>query len=542
MNFFVEYMKNRKKLFFWLLFFTLLSSVVSIPIPYLSKYLIDVVLIEKQYNRIWIYLIVVAVIIVVQLITGRVTVRLSANFFQGFLFEIRKKIFKNSFNTSYKDQSSFSTVVFNDSELYANSVQQIITTILTNAFTGIAYILVMLNINWRLSLGTFLFIPVYIIWIMYVSSKLSVLSKKQQNAKDGLLFSINSATSNLEVIKIYKFTKFVIDSFNSVIDKNKQLNIKASIYQNFINIVAGIIITIASIVPFIIGINLVKNGSITIGSLVAFNSYSSLLFVPLTQLISIISTIKISNVYKSRIQYFTTEEGILEEVSIPRVEKIVINNLNLYTNNTLVLENVNLTLYSGKWVRFFGTNGSGKSLFLRSIAKLYTDYTGEIILEASNNKLIRLDENICIRPNKIIYVSNKQNFPLNNLFEEFTIGNKITNDEISDVLNIVGIGDKISTLPNGLYTSNDKVQDEFSTGEVQKIRLVRALVRKPDFLFLDEILSNIEPIQSIQILENIRQKYPDISLIVVEHHFADNGLFNEQMSIIQNEIIQDGIW
>lgn len=537
MSLFLEYLKTRKNCFLLLVIFTLLNSLGSIPIPYLSKYLIDVVLIEKEYNNIWKYLIIVTFIIIVQLITGKITVKVSANFFQKFLFETRKRIFASNFFTNDIDKTSLNTVIFNDSELYTTNIQLIITTILSNVFTGIAYIVVMLRLDWKLSVITFTFIPVYIIWIVYVSSKLSILSKQQQHAKDDLLASVNNALLNFEVINIYNFTKRIVKTFDSIIDKNQKLNIKFSIYQNFINIVAGVIITIASIIPFIIGVNFVKNDNLTIGSLVAFNSYSGLLFVPITQLVAIISTIKISNVYQARIDYFINEGTILEEKRIPKIGSILLENLTVYSNDEIVLKNVNLSISSGNWIRLSGANGSGKSLLLKSIAKLYKEYTGEIVLKTSKNKTINVAENVYVSSNEIIYVSNQQSFPLDNLFEEFTIKNEMTTDEINDILNIVEIGEKISSLRNGIYTPNIEVLNEFSTGEVQKIRLARALVRKPSFLFLDEIFSNIELEQSISILENIYQQYPKISLIVVEHHFPDTILFNQKFSIRQKEII-----
>lgn len=537
MSLFLEYLKTRKNYFLLLVIFTLLNSLGSIPIPYLSKYLIDVVLIEKEYNNIWKYLIIVTFIVTVQLIAGRITVKVSANFFQKFLFETRKRIFASNFFTNDIDKTSLNTVIFNDSELYTTNIQLIITTILSNVFTGIAYIVVMLRLDWKLSVITFTFIPVYIIWIVYVSSKLSILSKQQQHAKDDLLAAVNNALLNFEVINIYNFTKRIVKSFDSIIDKNQKLNIKFSIYQNFINIVAGVIITIASIIPFIIGVTFVKNDNLTIGSLVAFNSYSGLLFVPITQLVAIISTIKISNVYQARIDYFINEGTILEEKRIPKIGRILLENLTVYSNDEIVLKNINLSISSGNWIRLSGANGSGKSLLLKSIAKLYKEYTGEIVLKTSKNKTINVAENVYVSSNDIIYVSNQQSFPLDNLFEEFTIKNEITTDEINDILNIVEIGEKISSLRNGIYTPNIEVLNEFSTGEVQKIRLARALVRKPSFLFLDEIFSNIELEQSIRILENIYQQYPEISLVVVEHHFPDTILFNQKFSILQKEII-----
>lgn len=537
MKLFIEYSKKKKLFLFSVLFLTLFSSLVSIPIPYFSRYLIDVVLIKKEYANIYIYLMFTVLIIFLQLVIGRITVKLSANFFQDFLFEIRKKIFQGSF---YQEDhaESLSTIIFNDSELYVNNIQIIITTILSNIFAGIAYIIIMLKLNWKLTVITLCFIPVYVMWILYVSNRLNLLSRLQQEAKDNLLNTVSNSTMNRNVIKMYNFVDTILGSFSLVINNNRKLNVRSLVYQNYVNIVAGVIVTSASIVPFVIGVNFVANGSITIGGLVAFNSYCSLLFVPITELISLVTIVKVTQVYKIRIQEFLNTKGkTRKEIKNLFINKIIVDQLTVYSNKCILLNKVDFDIYRGEKIKLVGANGSGKSLLLKTLAQLYDNFYGNIWVANSSNDKIKLATNICMNSNKIIYVSGTQGFPLKNLYEEFTVENDISVEKIYMIINILGLSNRITLLEDGLYSNICKVLDEFSAGELQKLRLARALSRNPDFLFLDEVFSNIEKNQSLNILKSIAEHWPNLTLIIVDHHMNIDNFFDKILRIEDKNIV-----
>ncbi|MFD1900649.1 ABC transporter transmembrane domain-containing protein [Enterococcus termitis] len=369
------------------------------------------------------------------------------------------------------------------------------TTVLANVFTGISYVFVMVLISWKLAMITFLFIPAYIIWIAYISVKLEILAEKQQISKDSLLKEVNNYISSKEVIKIFNFFRIVVQSFDKVIIKNKRLNIKMLTYQNFINIVSGVIVTAASVVPLLVGVNLVKGGNMTIGDLIAFNSYSGLLFSPITQLIGTLANVRVANVYKTRIEAFDFQHEARKIKNVDdNITEIKLENLSIYSEKQLILKGINLNIHNGDWVRLYGANGSGKSLFLKTVAKLYTDYKGEISINSEVNSTIV--------NKKIVYISSIHGFPLQNLYQEMTASNTVDHIEIVNVLKLVGLSDKISHLKENIFTSNSEIVEKFSTGELQKLRLARALIRKPDFLFLDEIFSNIELTQAVDILKN----------------------------------------
>lgn len=208
-------------------------------------------------------------------------------------------------------------------------------------------------------------------------------------------------------------------------------------------------------------------------------------------------------------------------------------NLSIFAEKNLVVSNINIKLESGKTILLTGSNGSGKTLFLKSISGLYSDIEGKIffnklgIEELSNSEIYK----------NVIYVSNNQGLILDTLKHDL-IGESITtNEKIESITRLVELTDPIYRLPNKYGASSEEVSAFFSTGELQKFRLARALLQEPKVLLLDEIFSNIDPISSKRILNNIRQQFPSLSIIIVEHHANLESSYDEKWKIENNQLI-----
>lgn len=98
---------------------------------------------------------------------------------------------------------------------------------------------------------------------------------------------------------------------------------------------------------------------------------------------------------------------------------------------------------------------------------------------------------------------------------------------------IVGIDTHIETFD----FQRDSLNNSISAGQAQALRIVRALIKKPDPLILDEIFSNISQQKVDSIIKNIRTEFPNISIIIVDHHFTNEMLVNRCYTIDDKEIV-----
>lgn len=168
MKFFWNFVRQHKYHFTSIVFLILLGVVFSLPMPYISKLIVDNVLIGGNLQKLFPYIILVIVIILFQLLVGRLNSIASAHFFQRFLMELRQQILSEDALESLTSDSNITTVIFNDSELYVTNVENTVVPFISNIGLFLGYLILMSQINISLTFIVLFMIPIYILWMIYV--------------------------------------------------------------------------------------------------------------------------------------------------------------------------------------------------------------------------------------------------------------------------------------------------------------------------------------------------------------------------------------
>lgn len=547
MKIFKEYINMNKGNFILIALSASLLSLITIPLPYFSKIIIDNILVAQKYSSIRVVACIFLVILIIQVSLGRFNSVISAKFGQNFNKFMKNQIVTHFINGNSCDQElgDVQNTVLTDTDLLSSNMMSVTMIFFSNVSTIIGFTVVLLLISIRLTFITLVFVPIYLLWITHVSEKLRMLSKKSQNNKSAILEEVNNAYNNHFTIRTYKLFKQVQDKFSYVIDENARLTEETLIYNNFVTIISGIIVTTAAFVPLLVGVFFVEQNFLSIGELIAFNSYCGLLFTPITNMIKLQTILKTSTVYETRInkvitssEYKTNFYGAYKgksNLNIQQTERkdLIIDNFSLcYGNNTLI-QNSNMKLLEGEVVRLQGDNGTGKTSLLKAIVQDIKTYSGSIKFNGKDLKYMELFE---VAPD-IIYVSNNQGFYLSTLKDNLINGSSYTLTEIWDILKLVQLDRKIRTLESGIDTATCDMMKSFSSGELQKLRLARALIKRPKVLLLDEVFSNIDANHSGQIFKEIKVYSPDISVILIEHHDIGQIIIDKTWIIKNQEVI-----
>ncbi|HFL1797991.1 TPA: ABC transporter transmembrane domain-containing protein [Streptococcus agalactiae] len=534
MKFFWNFVRQHKYHFTSIVFLILLGVVFSLPMPYISKLIVDNVLIGGNLQKLFPYIILVIVIILFQLLVGRLNSIASAHFFQRFLMVLRQQILSEDALESLTNDSNITTVIFNDSELYVTNVENTVVPFISNIGLFLGYLILMSQINISLTFIVLFMIPIYILWMIYVGKKLKLLSYEQQNNRDLLLNNLNTITTNYEVIKIFRLFSKVYKEFKENISSNYVTNSEVRTFQNFIGIISTGIISSTTILIFVLGVFLVVNNQISIGDLIAFNTYSGVIFSPVTQLVNIIATVSISKVYEQRIaEFLKMSPKSQTTIDLNNLDSMNLCNLNIFSGENKLIDNINLTFLRGERILLCGENGSGKTLLLKSLVNLYDNYTGDIYFKKKSGVSLKLDNQIKLTPVNIIYLSNNQGFPLKSLREEL-LSDTVSDKDISNILKDIGLYEKILTLDKGIDTSGQELSKHLSLGELQKLRLTRAILYSPKVLILDEILSNVDTLSTRKLLRLLKSKLPTAIIIAVGHHLTELDFFDRVLKIDDN--------
>jgi len=180
----------------------------------------------------------------------------------------------------------------------------------------------------------------------------------------------------------------------------------------------------------------------------------------------------------------------------------------------------------GKNIFLLGKSGCGKSSIAKSIAGLADVYTGKILVN-SNTKFENIEK--C----NVVYLSNESSLFTGTIRENICLGKIVANKTIENLCRNFAIDDYINNLPNKLEEKIKPNQSNLSTGQKQRIALIRAILSEPDILILDEALSNIDIENRINIVKSLEEC--DFMKIYISHD--DLGIINASDYHIKNKKI-----
>ncbi|AGU76915.1 ABC transporter ATP-binding protein [Streptococcus sp. SI1] len=497
----------------------MLESILSITLPYLSKLLLDEVIIDNHYSLLSIIIISFAVIIVLQLLLGSLISRGSAKIETDISFKLRDNIIKKCLNLKIinaSQRSNIQTVLIQDTESYATNLVNIFYTIFSNSIRVIGCLMLVFYINPLLSSICVFFLFFYIIWIIFIGEKIKSLTNKTQLSKEKIIQTSDNILYNILPIRLYNLFSHSYPKYYKSIEDNANFVKKTRNYTNYISIVSAIIISIATFVPLFVGVGLIKTSILTVGDLVAFNAYTNMLFSPITLLIGTISTIKTTKIYENRIinlldylkQFYVEKKGKIKN-SFTNNFSLKVRGGEICGGEKLLIKDIDFTCHSGDVVQIVGDNGCGKTLFLQTLMRI-VDFNGDIFLGdklISNREIEDINEDI-------VYVSNDLKFV------EGSFSDNIFGDiSINEILDLVCLTERLLKVGDINSLDMETIQKNFSSGEIQKLQIARALMKSPKVLLLDEMFSHISQGDSDVILNRILSKFPHTIVIIVEHHY-----------------------
>ncbi|MCL1905364.1 MAG: peptidase domain-containing ABC transporter, partial [Methanomassiliicoccaceae archaeon] len=282
---------------------------------------------------------------------------------------------------------------------------------------------------------------------------------------------------------------------------------------------------VGSIGLLVIGGLLVINGETTLGTLVAFMSLSGFFIDPINRLISLQLSIQEANISLKRLSeiYGVDEEEDIESekdsaILVEGINDVTIDHASFrYGARPLTLNDVSITIQKGKKVAIVGRSGSGKTTLSKLMLKFYIPEEGRITFNGTDLKDI---DAFAIRERIGCVPQNVQLFS-GSITDNILIGKPgATPNEISNACRLAGCDEFIRKLPAGYNTFLDENGGGLSGGEKQRIALARVLVKRPDFIILDEATSNMDFITEQTIYDAVFNKMKETTMMIIAHRLS----------------------
>ena len=468
--------------------------------------------------------------------------------------EVSQKTVKNmrdsAFRSIHKVPVSFFSVVksgflisriTNDGETIGDFLTFQIPQVVSGFTTVILSIAIMLYLDFNLTLYALIVLPFLSLFTISLQGKVRANYLKTRKTIAAITGNLAENISSIRSIKAFNVEKYVEERFDTLNEENLRANIKASRLSSFYGAVVWVIEFLGIVIVIYAGALQLQANLISIGILVAFIFYVQEFFDPVIQLSQLYNAYQSSIVGAGRIYGIIDSEK--EEVPEGSREKrdfnsdLSLNEVDFSYGLGDTLKEINMEIRKGDKIGIVGHTGAGKTTLSNLILKLYLPKDGEIDLDLINTKLIRTRSYRDI----IVPVLQEPFLFRGSIYENVRIAKKdASDDEIRERAKEFGLARIFSRLPEGMDTDVGELGRNLSEGQKQAIAILRALIREPDIIIMDEPTSNIDPFSERDIFMSLSKFAKNRTLILITHRFSMISLVDKIAVVDAGRIVENG--
>jgi len=545
----LEYVLVYKTVFVFVAISAILISIFSTLTPYLIKVAVDDYLALGKYQD-FIYLIIFMLFNLLLTVLFMFLFSYYANLLgQKVIYDVRVQLFKHilDFKMSYFDKPSVGRLVtraVNDMETIASIFSQGLFMIAADLMQMSLVIVVMLFLSWQLSLTVFIILP----FILFATRKFQKSMKIAFNEVRSEVANLNSFVqeriTGMKIVQLFNREKIEYDNFVQINEKHKKAWLKTVWYNSIFFPIAELStsITIGLIVWFG-GLNAVlENSSVTLGTIFLFIQLSQMLFRPLRQIADKFNTLQMGMVAANRIFKIIDTTSNISDFGTKNKNlingKIVFKDVSFsYIENEKVIKKLSFKINNGEKIAIVGSTGSGKTTIVNLISRFYEVQNGSIFIGNHNIKDYKLQS---LRSRVALVLQDVFLFA-DTILNNITLwDSSISFDRVVNAAKKIGIHDFILSLPDG-YNYNVKERGVMlSQGQRQLISFLRAYIKNPSILILDEATSSIDS-NSEELIQNATEKITENKTSIIIAHRLSTILNSDRIFVMsQGMLVEQG--
>ncbi len=423
-------------------------------------------------------------------------------------------------------------------------VEDTVIKLVTNVIRVTYPLIFLFSINPFLAVISCSILPIQFLLTKKFQSKIHEILKKNKRKRDKLMTYLKESYDGIETIHTFNAQDYTIKKITRQVEKIESDQIKSQKYYGFMTGSVWALTSIGLAITWWQGGLFVLNGYMSIGELVVFTGFVVFAYSPFRRFVEVMKYHHKSILAVENIKEILDLSSSIEEKSHANdlcVTKgdIVFKNVSFSypRQEKFVLKNISLRFGNGIYT-IIGKNGSGKSSILRLIPRMYDPKIGEIMIDNHDIKTVKLSSlrsQIGIVPQNPIIFSGT-------VVENISLSKPdATMKEIKDVCSRVNSLDFINALENKFETRLGRKGISLSGGQIQKIAIARALLKKPKILLLDEPNSALDYETEIEIYKILQKLKETITIIIVAHNLTFLGKISDKIIIVdEGSVIESG--
>ena len=526
---YIDLLLPQKKLFFYAILSSVITTILGIASSMFNKILMDEVLPYGLNNLLVTLILVFSVVSITSTLIGfvrqwvlihlsiKIDIPLMLGYF-GHIFNLPMKFFATrktgDITTRYSD---------------ANTIKSIFTSIALSLVMDISMAVITGIILFRMNAMLFsisLFMALVSILLVLVYKQPYKRINEESMAQSAALNSqMIESLRGIETVKCNANEQTELDNLEREYMKSLKISLRSSRISTTQGLISSFISTGFSMLTTYVGISQVLNGEMTLGGFMAFSTLSSYFTSPLSNLIGLQMQIQEASISMKRLTEIMdypaeneTAEG-MEQSEMEKVEgDIEFKDVTFrYGNRAPALDHVSFTIPAGKKVALVGSSGSGKSTITKLLLKYYDPEDGEIDVNGVN--LAEYSSHSVRRA--IAYVPQNVELFSKTIYDNIRISRMdATLDEVKEAAKKADAHEFIRHLPLQYNTYLEEAGNGLSGGEKQRIALARAFLKDSNLYILDESTSNLDFATETLIFNMIYEQLADRSMLIVAHRLS----------------------
>jgi ATP-binding cassette subfamily B protein len=503
------------------------TSAANLLSPVLTARVIDTAIPKADYALLLRFAGLLAVVNLASLGTSYLQTLRMGTVGRNVLFQLRNRLFTQLSHLpiaffSQNRAGDLISRVNNDTDKINQFFSQSLMQMFGNLFLVTGAGILLLSLNWRLGLVALAPAAAMFLITRAISPWVKRANRKSLESLGALSGDISESLANFQVIVAFNRVDYLRQKFGEANARNYKAAVAAGISSGLFMPLYTLAGSAAAILVLGVGIWMVAHGTLTVGLLIGYLIYVTSFYNPLRQLATVWSSLQMAMAALDRVQEVLKLESNLAPMpptpgAAPGALLAFENVAFSYASGKPVLDKVSFELQRGRTYALVGPTGGGKTTTAMLMARLYDPTEGAVYLEGRDIRSFTAAE----RADKIGFILQDPFLFSGTVRDNIVYGHgalgEMSDEALTERIAAQGLTGFVARFNEGLATPIKGGGDGLSLGQKQLVAFLRAVLREPEILILDEATANIDTVTE-QLLEEVLDKLPAATTKVIIAH------------------------
>ncbi|EAD8612063.1 ABC transporter ATP-binding protein [Listeria monocytogenes] len=401
----------------------------------------------------------------------------------------------------------------------------------------------MLNINVKLAISTFILVPILTVLIVYFNKRMTKVTTGIFKDLGNFNAGVENAISGVRVVQAFANEPHEKGRFRVLNQAYRQSKLMFYKVMGLSFSFNYFLMRLISLFALLFGAYFTINGEISYGEFVGFILLTNVFIRPIEKINNVIESYpKGFAGFKRFLEVMDTEPTIQDEKDAKPAKAfrgdIAYNHVSFeYSDGKNVLNHINLSIKAGETVAFVGPSGAGKTTICNLLPRFYDVSAGEITIDGENIKRFTLPS---LRAQ--IGVVQQDVFLFSGTVRENIAYGKLdaSDEEIEHVVKLAHLSKVVEEMPDGLDTIIGERGVKLSGGQKQRLAIARMFLKNPPILILDEATSALDTETEQVIQASLEELAEGRTTLIIAHRLATIKHANRIIVVNETGIAETG--